>query len=84
MEICAVKIKEIKELVEKTTWNKYRKDDILDLITEYPDYADMTPAQLRRMADKLSWDAESMYQEVGRLECEATVIKDLADILERG
>lgn len=36
-------IAELIKLVEKTDWNKYHKEDILDLVKEYPDLLDMTP-----------------------------------------
>lgn len=35
-------IAELIKLVEKTDWNKYKKEDILALVKEHPELLDMT------------------------------------------
>ncbi len=76
-----MEIQEIEELVDKTIWNKYQKEDVLDLVKEHIEYLDMTPDQLEDIANKLDGEAENLYEEVCRLECEANVIRDLSDVL---
>ena len=74
-------IAELIKLVEKTDWNKYKKEDILDLVEEHPELLDMTPVQLRTRARDLNWEAQSIYETVNRLESEASLIKDLIKII---
>ena len=74
-------IAELIKLVEKTDWNKYKKEDILDLVKEHPELLDMTPVQLRTRARDLNWEAQSIYETVNRLESEAFLIKDLIKII---
>ena len=74
-------IAELIKLVEKTDWNKYKKEDILDLVKEHPELLDMTPVQLRTRARDLNWEAQSIYETVNRLESEASLIKDLIKII---
>ena len=74
-------IAELIKLVEKTDWNKYKKEDILDLVKEHPEFLDMTPVQLRTRARDLNWEAQSIYETVNRLESEASLIKDLIKII---
>ena len=74
-------IAELIKLVEKTDWNKYKKEDILDLVKEHPELLDMTPVQLRTRARDLNWEAQSIYETVNRLESEAFLIKDFIKII---
>ena len=70
-------IAELIKLVEKTDWNKYKKEDILDLVKEHPEFLDMTPVQLRTRARDLNWEAQSIYETVNRLESEASILSNL-------
>ena len=70
-------IAELIKLVEKTDWNKYKKEDILDLVKEHPELLDMTPVQLRTRVRDLNWEAQSIYETVNRLESEASILSDL-------
>ena len=70
-------IAELIKLVEKTNWNKYKKEDILDLVKEHPELLDMTPVQLRTRVRDLNWEAQSIYETVNRLESEASILSDL-------
>ena len=74
-------IAELIKLVEKTDWNKYKKEDILDLVKEHPELLDMTPVQLRTRARDLNWEAQSIYETVNRLESEASLTRDLIKII---
>lgn len=74
-------IAELIKLVEKTDWNKYQKEDILDLVKEHPELLDMTPVQLRTRARDLYWEAQSIYETVNRLESEASLTRDLIKII---
>lgn len=74
-------IAELIKLVEKTDWNKYQKEDILDLVKEHPELLDMTPVQLRARARDLDWDADGYMNKVNSLETEASLTRDLIEIM---
>lgn len=74
-------IVELIKLVEKTDWNKYQKEDILDLVKEHPELLDMTPVQLRTRARDLDWDADGYMNKVNSLENEASLTRDLIEIM---
>lgn len=74
-------IAELIKLVEKTDWNKYKKEDILDLIKEHPELLDMTPVQLRTRARDLYWEADEYMNKVNSLENEASLTRDLIKII---
>lgn len=74
-------IAELIKLVEKTDWNKYQKEDILDLVKEHPELLDMTPVQLRTRVRDLDWDADGYMDKVNSLENEASLTRDLIEIM---
>lgn len=74
-------IAELIKLVEKTDWNKYRKEDILDLVKEHPELLGMTPVQLRTKARDLDWEADGYMNKVNSLENEASLTRDLIEIM---
>lgn len=74
-------IVELIKLVEKTDWNKYQKEDILDLVKEHPELLDMTPVQLSTRARDLEWDAEGYFDQANSLENEASLTRDLIKIM---
>jgi hypothetical protein len=74
-------IAELIKLVEKTDWNKYRKEDILDLVKEHPELLGMTSVQLRTKARDLDWEADGYMNKVNSLENEASLTRDLIEIM---
>ena len=74
-------IVELIKLVGKTDWNKYKKEDIIDLVKEHPELLDMTPVQLRTRARDLEWDADGYMNKVNSLENEASLTRDLIKII---
>lgn len=74
-------IAELIKLVEKTDWNRYQKEDILDLVKEHPELLGMTPVQLRTRARDLDWDADGYMNKVNSLENEASLTRDLIEIM---
>ncbi len=76
-----MKINDLIALINKTDWNKYRKEDILDLIKEHPELLDMTPVQLSTRARDLDWDADEYMNKVNSLETEASLTRDLIKIM---
>lgn len=74
-------IVELIKLVEKTDWNRYKKEDILDLIKEHPELLDMTSVQLRTRARELDWEADGYMNKVNSLENEASLTRDLIKII---
>lgn len=74
-------IAELIKLVEKTDWNKYQKEDILDLVKEHPELLDMTSVQLHTRARDLDWEADGYMNKVNSLETEASLTRDLIEIM---
>lgn len=70
-----------KELIEKSEYNKWTKEDILDLVKEHPELLDMTPVQLRTRARDLDWEADGYMNQVNSLENEASLTRDLIKII---
>ena len=54
-----------------TNW---QKEDIEDLLEEYPELADMTDEELVVFSRKLYWKAQGLYDEVNRLESKAETV----------
>lgn len=54
-----------------TNW---QKEDIEDLLEEHPELADMTDEELVVFSRKLYWKAQSLYDEVNRLESKAETV----------
>lgn len=76
-----MKINDFIALVNRTDWNKYQKEDILDLVKDHPEFLDMTPVQLKAKARDLYWEAEGLFDRVNSLENEASLIRDLIEII---
>ena len=70
-----------KELIEKSEYNKWTKEDIFDLVKEHPELLDMTPVQLRTRARDLDWEADGYMNQVNSLENEASLTRDLIKII---
>ena len=66
-----------KELIEKSEYNKWTKEDMLDLMYEHPEYADWSRAELEQKVRDLNWEAQSIYETVNRLESEASILSNL-------
>jgi hypothetical protein len=54
-----------------TNW---QKEDIEDLLEEYPELTDMTDEELVIFSRKLYWKAQGLYDEVNRLESQAETV----------
>ena len=54
-----------------TNW---QKEDIEDLLEEYPELADMTDEELVVFTRKLYWKAQGLYDEDNRLESKAETV----------
>lgn len=66
-----------KELIEKSEYSKWTKEDMLDLMYEHPEYADWSRAELEQKVRDLNWEAQRVYETVNRLESEASILSDL-------
>ena len=53
---------------------EWQKEDIEDLLEEYPELADMTDEELVIFSRKLYWKAQGLYDEVNRLESQAETV----------
>lgn len=76
-----MKINDLVTLIDKTDWNRYQKEDILDLVKEHPELLDMTPVQLSTRARDLDWEADGYMNKVNSLETEASLTRDLIKIM---
>ena len=76
-----MKINDFIALINKTDWNRYQKEDILDLVKEHPELLDMTPVQLSSRARDLDWEADGYMNKVNSLETEASLTRDLIEII---
>lgn len=76
-----MKINDLIALINKTDWNRYQKEDILDLVKEHPELLDMTPVQLNTKARDLDWEADEYMNKVNSLENEASLTRDLIEII---
>lgn len=52
----------------------WQKEDIEDLLEEYPELADMSDEELVVFSRKLYWKAQGLYDEVNRLESQAETV----------
>ena len=51
------------------------------MVKEHPELLDMTPVQLRTRARDLDWDADGYMNKVNSLETEASLTRDLIEIM---
>lgn len=51
-----------------------QKEDIKDLLEEYPELVDMTDEELVVFSRKLYWEAQGLYDEVNRLKSKAETV----------
>lgn len=72
---------EFKELIKKSDYNKWTKMDMFDLMEEHPEYADLSKEELLKIVNKLNWDAEGYFDQANSLENEASLIRDLIEIM---
>lgn len=54
---------------------EWQKEDIEDLLEEYPALVEMTDEELDAFSRKLYWEAQGLYDRVNRLESYAENIK---------
>ena len=52
----------------------WQKEDIKDLLEEYPELTDMTDEELVVFSRELYWKAQGLYDEGNRLESKAEII----------
>lgn len=57
------------------TLTEWQKEDLEDLLEEYPELAEMTDEELDTFSRKLYWEAQGLYDRVNRLESDAENIK---------
>lgn len=54
---------------------KWQKEDIEDLLEDFPTLFDMSNEELESLSRKMYWEADGLYQTVCRLESQAETIK---------
>lgn len=66
-----------KELIEKSDYNKWTKMDMLDMMSDHPEYADWSREELEQKVRELNWKAEGYFDQANSLEGEASILSDL-------
>lgn len=56
------------------TLTEWQKEDIEDLLEEYPELVGMSDEELVVFSRKLYWKAQGLYDEVNRLESKAETV----------
>lgn len=59
--------------------SKWQKEDIEDMLEDYPDLLEKSIDELETLSRKLYWEADGMYQNVCRIESQAELMKVLAE-----
>ena len=57
------------------TLTDWQKEDLEDLLEEYPELTAMTDEELDAFSRKLYWEAQGLYDRVNRLESDAENVK---------
>lgn len=72
---------EFKELIEKSDFNKWTKEDMLDMMSDHPEYADWSKEELEQKVRELNWKAEGYFDQANSLESEASILSDLITLM---
>ena len=59
--------------------NKVEKEDIEDMLEDYPNLLDMSVEELETLSRKKYWEADGMYQTVCHMESQAELMQVLAN-----
>lgn len=57
---------------------EWQKEDVVDLLEDYPNLLEMSEEELLTLSRSLYWKAQGLYSEVTRIESDADTIKMLA------
>ena len=72
---------EFKELIEKSDFNKWTKEDMLDMMSDHPEYADWSKEELEQKVRELTWEADGYFDQANSLESEASILSDLITLM---
>lgn len=69
----------MKSQLDALNLSKWQKEDIEDMLEDYPNLLDMSVEELETLSRKKYWEADGMYQTVCRMESQAELMKILAN-----
>lgn len=72
---------EFKELIEKSDYNKWAKEDMYDMMNNHPEYADWSREELEQIVRELDLEAEGYFERINSLQCEASTLTDLITLM---
>ncbi len=72
---------EFKELIEKSDYNKWTKEDMYDMMNNHPEYADWSREELEQIVRELDLEAEGYFERASSLQCEASTLTDLITLM---
>ena len=70
-----------KELIEKSDFNKWTKEDMLDMMCDHPEYVDWSREELEQKVRELDWEAEGYFERASSLQGEASTLTDLITLM---
>ena len=69
----------MKSQLDELNLSKWQKEDIEDMLEDYPNLLDMSVEELETLSRKKYWEADGMYQTVCHMESQAELMQVLAN-----
>lgn len=69
----------MKNQLDKLNLSKWQKEDMEDMLEDYPNLLDMSVEELETLSRKKYWEADGMYQTVCYMESQAELMQVLAN-----
>lgn len=69
----------MKNQLDKLNLSKWQKEDIEDMLEDYPNLLNMSVEELEVLSRKKYWEANGMYQTVCYMESQAELMQVLAN-----
>lgn len=69
----------MKNQLDKLNLSKWQKEDIEDMLEDYPNLLNMSAEELEVLSRKKYWEANGMYQTVCYMESQAELMQVLAN-----
>ena len=69
----------MKSQLDELNLSKWQKEDMEDMLEDYPNLLDMSVEELETLSRKKYWEADGMYQTVCYMESQAELMQLLAN-----
>lgn len=69
----------MKNQLDKLNLSKWQKEDMEDMLEDYPNLLDMSVEELETLSRKKYWEADGMYQTVCYMESQAELMQVFAN-----